>query len=306
MATTKTTNTSKTTTTKKKTSVPKQSKVEELKTAVDAEIIEDTKTDESTQNALAVLGQTTVTDIVNSVKTTAIMKPEDTKFLMDHSEHLGHVMEKTFMWRTDFQKLSIVNDIAHPTNHSKFHQAILEQKVQFDQTLYLAKDFEDKKLEVQELECDLEELQNDTTLSEKRKAIKARKITLNLQFAQYQLNNMKISMEYRMAEVRGWQTIEEDLINKMHAEGLSDEEIWQRDFGEIEELFFRSMNNLPGIQNSTDGGERNNLISIAIYAYEQARDANLLDSFKKKMGYTLTVAESVNFIENLLAEKANA
>jgi hypothetical protein len=89
------------------------------------------------------------------------MKPEDTQFLMDNSQHLGLVMEKTFMWRTNFQKRSIINDVNHPTNHSKFHQAILEQKVQFDQTLYLAKEFEDFKNAIILRNKDQQEIEND-------------------------------------------------------------------------------------------------------------------------------------------------
>lgn len=251
--------------------------------------------------ALAILGEQTVTDIVSAVKNTAIMKTEDYNFLMENSEHLGLVMEKTFMWRTDFQKRSIVNDLNHPTLHSKFHQAILEQKVQFDQTLYLAKEFEDKKLEVEELECDLEEVDLDDTISKKRKDIKRRKITLDLQFAQYMLNNMKIAMDYRMSEVRGWQEIENELIDLMHQQGYTDEEIWQRDYNEVEELFFRSMNNLQGISKTTDGGEYNNLISIAVYAYKQARDANLLEAFKNKPLFTDIIKDSVIFIEEFMA-----
>lgn len=257
-------------------------------------------------SALAILGTQTVTDIVTAVKMVPVMKKEDYDFLMEKSEHLGLVMEKTWMWRTDFQKRSIVNDLSHPTLHSKFHQAILEQKVQFDQALYLAKDFEEKKLQVEELECDLEELKENTELSEKRKDIKSRKIKMDLQFAQYQLNNMQIAMNYRMSEVRGWQQIEEELIDAMRAEGYSDEEIWQKDSGEVEELFFRSMNNLQGIQKTTDGGEYNNLISVAVYAYEQAKEANLLEFFKTKPLYTDTIANSVDFIERFISNRSDA
>lgn len=242
---------------------------------------------------VAPIGTTTVSEIVQTVKALPIMKAEDTAFLMEHSEHLGMVMENTFMWRTDLQKKSIINDTQHPTLHSKFHQSILEQKVQFDQAMYLAKDFENKKLEIEELECDLEEL-GDT----KRDDIKRRRIMLDLQFKQYELSQMKIAMNYRMAEVKGWQAIEEDLLEQMRAEGMSEETIWNKDIGETKNMFFVTMNRLHGITKTTDSGEYNNLISLAIFTYKAAKQAGILDELKREA--TPTQMSSIAFVEKYL------
>lgn len=260
-----------------------------------------TETNETT-SILAPIGTNTVSNIVEAVRNLPIMKEEDTAFLMEHSEHLGMVMENTFMWRTDGQKRSIINDLQHPTIHSKFHQAILEQKVQFDQAMYLAKDFEVRKLELEEKQCDLEDLDKDDLEHPeniKRNDIKRRKLALELNFMQYELKQMQISMKYRMAEVKGWQAIEEDLMGIMKEAGLSDEEIWHKDASEIEDLFFFTMNNLQGIAKTTDGGEYNNLVSLAAFAYKQALEANLLEGFKQKaeIGKMLPVLNSITFIE---------
>ena len=250
---------------------------------------------DSPGEALVSLGTKTVTDIVTAVRDLPIMTEENTIFLVEHSKHLGQVMENTHMWRTDMQKKSIINDIQHPTIHSKFHQAILEQKVQFDQAMYLAKDFEMKKLEIEELECDLEELTDS-----KRDKIKERRIMLDLQFKQYELKQMQIAMKYRMDEVKGWQLIEEDLLQQMHDAGMSEDAIWQKGSEETKSMFFLTMNNLQGISKTTDSGSYNNLVSLACFTYKTAKQAGLLEEFKKEA--TPVQLDSIRWIESYLQQ----
>ena len=96
--------------------------------------------------------------VLNTVKSVSVFKPEDIGFLVEHKDHLWKVMEKSYIWRTPMQKMSIVSDNYCPTLHSKFHQTLAEQKVQFDQAMYLAKEYEEKKLGIEELELVLDEI----------------------------------------------------------------------------------------------------------------------------------------------------
>ena len=228
-----------------------------------------------------ILGNSAVAGIVDAVKNLTVIKPEHMNFLQVHREHLASVLENTHMWRTDTQKRSILSDHFYPTIHSKFHQAILEQKVQFDQAMYLAKDFELKKLEIEESNCDLEEV--DAT---KRGDIKSRKIKLEIQFKQYELKNMQIAMDYRMKEVMGWQAILDDLLSIMRKENISEEAIWNKNNGEITSMFFSTLNNLQGLENSNDGAERNNLVSLASFAVKQAKQAGIFDTLKTQLNET--------------------
>jgi hypothetical protein len=228
-------------------------------------------------NFPVLIGEKTVNDIIGAVKDLPVLKKEDAQFLQEKSAHLAAVLEKTHIWRTDVQKQSIINDLHFPTTHAKFHQAMLEQKVQFDQTLYLAKDFELKKLEIQELQCDLEDL-SDT----RRDEIKKQKIQIEIQFKTYELNQMQIAMNYRMDEVKGWQKIQEDLLSEMRNAGLEENEIWSKNAGEINALFFSSLNNLQHISATTDSAERSNLISLALFSYKTVKQAGLLEQMKAK------------------------
>jgi hypothetical protein len=237
-----------------------------------------------------------VKDIVSATQNLPVFKPEDVKFLVEKSKHIGNVIQHTYMWRTDNQKLSIINDVHFPTLHSKYHQAMLEQKVQFDQTMYLAKDFELKKLEIEEMECELEELTDS-----KRDQIKNKKLQIEMQFKQYELKQMQIAMEYRMKEVKGWQNIQESLMMQMKEQGMEEDRIWNRQEGEMQSMFFVAMNNLQGLKSCTDSAERTNLTSLAVFVYKQAKQAGLLEKYIAQCDNTQL--DSLKYVKEVLGEE---
>lgn len=219
-----------------------------------------------------------LTEVFGALKDVQVFKKEDYNFLVEHKEHLAAVFENVHMWRTDTQKRSIISDAYHPTLHSKFHQAICEQKVQCDQAFYLAKDFEMKKLEIEELMVDLEEITGD----DKRSDIQRRRIQIDIQFKQYELKQLQIAMNYRMSEVRGWQQLEEQLLQEMRAIGMDEETIWNKNAGEIEYMFFQFLTNLQGLKNSTDGAEAHNLVALAQFGVQQAKEIGKFEEWVKR------------------------
>ena len=88
-----------------------------------------------------------------------IVRPEDKQFFMENTERWNDVSAKTHIWRTKVEKDSIL--YSHPTLHAKFHQAILENKVFYEQTLQLDKDAKMTKLEAEELYIDVENLKEE-------------------------------------------------------------------------------------------------------------------------------------------------
>ena len=217
---------------------------------------------------IPVLGNDTVSEVIEAVKNIPVLKKEDINFLQKNSKHLATVIEKTHIWRTDTQKLSIINDVQFPTTHAKLHQSMLEQKVQFDQAMYLAKDFELKKLEAEEKQIDLSELSDSP-----RDNIKKKKLEIELQFISYELKQMQIAMHYRMDEIKGWQKIQNDLLLELRESGMSEEEIWSKNSGELKFMFYYALNNLQSLPTTTDSAERSNLISIALFTYKNAKRA---------------------------------
>jgi len=236
-------------------------------------------------NELAV-GVETNTFLAN-IKPLTLFALEDVKFFEDKKLEIKKVFEKTWMWRTDVQKRSIINDVQFPTVHGKFQQAILEQKVQLDQTLELGKMFEKTKLDQEDLEYQIEELlekygleQNE--IAKKRIDIRIRKRKLDLQYKTYELEAQKTACNYRMKEVKGWEKIKDDLKVIMESQGMSEEEMYNKETGEVVTTFFTYINNFIGIANSTNGAEINNLTSLVVFAIQQAIDTGLIASLIPK------------------------
>lgn len=235
------------------------------------------------------LAVSAVAGILTTTKDMQIMKPEDVKFLQEHKEHFGAVLENTYIWRTDIQKLSILNNVDFPTTHAKFHQAMLEQKVQFEQTMYLAKDFEMQKLEMEELEAELAEVERTMAKAEeandeytnKMSKIKAKKLSINIQFKQFELKQQQIAMKYRMSEVKGWQKIQEGLMQDMLNAGISMEDIWNKEAGDFSAMFFSGLNRYEALAQATDTAEQNNLIALAVFVIQQAQANGVFEKLKK-------------------------
>lgn len=143
---------------------------------------------------------------LDTVSKFEILGKEDLKFLEEKKEHLHKVFYQTYVWRTQMQKESIISDYYHPTLHSKFHQCILEQKVQTDQLFQLLKDMQLKKIELKEILLDIEELESIERTP--RENLKLEKLYVEKDFKMYELQQMRILVDYRMKEVKGWQQIE--------------------------------------------------------------------------------------------------
>src|SRR5271157_4389131 len=137
-----------------------------------------------------------LTGMLAEVQSFQVIKPDDMKFLAEHKEHLTKVFTSVHQWRTDAQKESILFDEYYPSIHSKFHQAINEQRVQLDQAFYLAKDFEMKKLDIEELEAEIKEIgeKGHTHYHTTLEKIKIKKKQLEINFKMYELKQLEISM----------------------------------------------------------------------------------------------------------------
>ena len=207
---------------------------------------------------------------------TDLINKEDLNFLVEHKDHLHKVLNKTYIWRTDGEKNSIISDSFFPTLHGKFHQALREQKVQFNETLYLMKDFEERKIDISDKQIKMEQIKDkimrtEDVLKIRKLENKLKKLELALKFSDYELEQARTAMGYRMKEVKGWQLIQDRLIKQMKTDGLSEEEIWQKDSQEIKELFFRFLTKMHGIKSSTDGAEYTNLVGLARWVVDQAK-----------------------------------
>lgn len=236
------------------------------------------------ENAVALIPELSPQTYLNPATSLTAFEKEDLNFLQENKETIAKVYKHTWMWRTDSQKRSIVSDFFYPTAHAKFHQAILEQKVQLDQALQLAKDYENAKLDREMLVVEIEELEEQVnnlgknTFGHKKAVINLKKKEIALSFKDYELANLKNTMIYRMKEVKGWQTIENQLIEAMKSNGLTEEQIWNKEAGEVYTNFFSFINMYLGVAQSTDSAEVNNLTSLALHGIKEAVESGIIQN----------------------------
>ena len=243
--------------------------------------------DERGNNIIEVNPDNIARNLVEMTNRADIMTPEDKKFFIENTERWSLVQQNCHIWRTNTEKRSILSEL--PTTHLKFHQAILENKVFVDETVRLAKDAEIQKLDAEELYVDIENLKEEILAIEKqredneedsseykqfsylirKKDIEIRKKTVELQEKAYQIQQSAIAMKYRMAENRAWLGFEDEMIAEMKADGLTDEEIWNKDSAQLQGYFYLFLTKFNAVKSSTDSGEVHNLTYLAKFAVEE-------------------------------------
>lgn len=220
---------------------------------------------------------------VENIRPSKLFSEANLTFFREKGEEIKKTFEKTWMWRTAGQKRSIINDHNFPTIHSKFHQAMLEQKVQLNETLELSKTYEETLLKQEDLEYQkegiLDEIEKETDeLKKKRLDVKLRKIELKIQYKKYEIENQKIACDYRMKEVKDWEAIKESLKSIMIEANMTEEEIYNKETDEVSTQFFTYINTYIGIQGSTNGAEIDNITTSATFAVQQAIDTGMINS----------------------------
>lgn len=260
-------------------------------------------------------------NIVEIATGTDIMTSEDKKFFIKNTDRWQQVQQNCHIWRTSTEKESILFE--HPTVHSKFHQAILENKVFVDETVRLAKESEIQKLEAEELYVDMEKLKqeiiklesirmyensdDDAEYKIKKKNIKLRKKTIELQEKVYVIQQSSIAMKYRIAELKDWKAFEDELIQQMQTEGYSDEEIWDKNFGQTEGYFLLFLTKYQGVATGSisDGGEIHNMTYLANYAIQKAINEGKFESYLKRCNrIQLDSLKSLGYIDFKLDENS--
>ena len=76
-------------------------------------------------------------------------------------------------------------------------------------------------------------------------------------------------MGYRMAENRAWKQFEDEMIDEMRADGLSDEEIWDKNSAQLLGYFYLFLTKFNAVKSSTDSGEVHNLTYLARFAVDE-------------------------------------
>ncbi len=229
------------------------------------------------------------TEIAKIIKETRLISEKDNKFLSDNAENFKKIADNSYMWRTKGQKLSIISNQFFPTDHSKFHQAILETKVQFNELMRLAVNAENAKLDVEDVQLDIEgirgrmnRMNSKADIEYRQSDVELRRKEINLRQKVIDLNHFQTAAKYRMKEVKQWKEIQDGLYENMTKAGMKDKDIWNKESQELEDQFFLFLSKMNGIEQSTDAAEVTNLSGLARFAVEQAIEMGVFEILVRK------------------------
>lgn len=115
----------------------------------------------------------------------------------------------------EFIGSTILNEVEYPLLESKMSQAAIEMKSRFNRLIDAQYDLEKTKLEIEELDIQIDELEKDEKISEARKQNGIKKFQLEKKIKGYRYNSLKQSMGDSFKEFINWKETLDNLLEQM-------------------------------------------------------------------------------------------
>lgn len=209
------------------------------------------------------------------------LKEEDVLALRDMKNEIQHDFETQTIWRTYTEaKASVLNDMQHPTSHSKYHQCKREQLVQFEQLTELSFQYQMKLIELEELELEIKELEEDINLNKekfsstllRRKELALSKFNISRNKVQYSLKQMQLQAKDRVREVKMWSQLKEEIEENSKEEFDKDNRDTESAIGYalrlIQQYYTMKMSGTANQEQAGFSNIRANMLSFLKYANE--------------------------------------
>lgn len=137
------------------------------------------------------------------IKATSILKEEDFGFLSSVADELRDTMEKRQIFRTETEmEVSVLNTIEHPTDASKYWQAVREQAVMFENLVASSFDYRRNEVQIKRLTDRLK-----TTTDE----FDQEELQIDLDECMFKRASMEAVAKDRIREIRLWSKIKAEL-----------------------------------------------------------------------------------------------
>lgn len=185
----------------------------------------------------------------------AVLKPQDAKEVVRLKEELADNWNKKQIFRTETEmRISVLNDVSHPTNASKYWQSVREMSAHFDALMNLS--FDMRKAEVERLK--LERKMKEAEL--KGDNLEIMEVQIDLDQNLYNKACMEQVAHDRVREIKTWSKIKAELND-----GTFDDQ--NVNTHQSEGLLLRLENRVRAITPSTDSTE----VLNAVGPYETLR-----------------------------------
>lgn len=137
------------------------------------------------------------------IKSTSILKEEDFSFLSTVADELRDTMEKRQIFRTETEmEVSVLNDIKHPTNASKYWQAVREQGVMFENLIAASFEYRRNEVSIKRIKKKLNEAADEFDREEAQ---------IDLDECLFKRSQMEITAKDRIREIRLWSQLKKEL-----------------------------------------------------------------------------------------------
>ena len=135
-----------------------------------------------------------------------ILPEKDVKDFKSMASELKDSWRKKQMFRTETEmRVSVLDDIRHPTLASKYWQAVREQSVMFEQVVILSFDYRRHDVKIKQLQRKIKEEKDD---------LKIELFKIDLEQKIFDRANMELQAKDRMRELRLWSQLKDELIKE--------------------------------------------------------------------------------------------
>ena len=146
-----------------------------------------------------------------------LLPEESMSFILDNISELQDNWEKKQRFRTETEmRISILNDIKHPTPASKYWQCIREQSVYYEQLVQLSFDYRKNRIEQERIRIAIKDIEkrvesNSNYIDEHKLDLEEAQI--DLEEKQFTQLNMEQVAKDRFREIQLWSKIMKELDN---------------------------------------------------------------------------------------------
>lgn len=167
-------------------------------------------------------------DKLNIFKELNLIRPEDIKYLQEHSSDLQERFIKRSFFRSKFEmRYGVLSDNEHPTPDSKYWQAIGEQAVHVQEITSLGFEYQKILVDIEYTQAQIEDLEYQLSqdfeheFDRKKIEAKLKKKQIQLREKDFGLVLCKKTAKERMKEIRNW-TDEIEELKPQVKHGLDD------------------------------------------------------------------------------------
>lgn len=135
-----------------------------------------------------------------------ILSEDEVKDFKAMKAELQDTWVKKQMFRTETEmRISVLNDLKHPTPAAKYWQAVREQNVFFEQMVFLSFDYRRNDVEIKKLQ---------KKIAEEKDELEKESLQIDLEQKTFDKASMELTAKDRMRELRLWSKLKDELVKE--------------------------------------------------------------------------------------------